>query len=69
MCDLFKLNFARLIYKTIKESNKKGVKFIPGEHANFFRCVAGIYREAKELYNIVGLVLVIMAKDEMKVKS
>jgi hypothetical protein len=31
--------------------------------------VVGIYREVKELYNIVGLVLVILAEDEMKVKS
>jgi hypothetical protein len=69
MCDLFQLNFSGPSYKTIKIANSKGVKFLPGEHAHVFRCVAAIYREAKEAYGIIGPVPMILAENKTKVKS
>jgi hypothetical protein len=44
------------------------VQFIPSEHV-IFKCVAKIYKEAKQVHNIGGLVLIILVEDEIKVKS
>jgi hypothetical protein len=68
MCDLFALNFAGPSYFSIKRENKKGVHFIAGEHFAIFASIANIYREAKETHGITGLVPVILAEDETKVK-
>jgi hypothetical protein len=69
MCDLFSLNFAGPSYNTIRCENRKGIQFIAGKHAIIFQCVASIYREAKKPHELIGLVPVFLAKDEMKVKS
>ena len=69
MCDLFTLNFAGPNYSTIKRDLKKGVQFLPGEHAEIFAAVASIYRDAKIAHNIVGPVPVILEEDETKVKG
>lgn len=69
MCDLFSLNFFGPTLNTTKRENKKGVQFISGEHASIFASVAQIYKDAKEFHGIVGVVLVILAQDETKVKS
>lgn len=69
MCDLFALNFAGPNYSTIKRDLKKGVQFLPGEHAEIFAVVASIYRDAKIAHNIVGPVPVILAEDDTKVKG
>jgi hypothetical protein len=68
MCDFFQLNFARPSYKAIKRTSKKGVQFVLGEHDAIFKCVAKIYKEAKQVHNIGGPILVILAKDKTKVK-
>ena len=69
MVDLFSLNYGGPKISTVIRENRKGVQFIPGEHAEVFRAVANIYRNAKEVHNISGLVPVILAEDETKVKS
>ena len=69
MCNLFSLNFGGPNYSSIKRVNHKGVQFVPGEHADIFRSVAQIYKEAKEAHGIVGPIPVILAEDETKVKG
>ncbi len=44
------------------------MQFVPSEHV-IFKCVAKFYKEAKQVHKIGGLVLVILAKNETKVKS
>ena len=69
MCDLFSLNYCRPSYSTTKKENKKGVRFIGGEHSEVFASVAEIYKDAKIAHGIVGPVPVILAEDETKVKG
>ncbi len=69
MYDFFQLNFVGPSYKAIKRANKKGVQFVPNEHVDIFKCVVEIHKEAKRVHNIGGPVLIILAKDETKVKS
>jgi hypothetical protein len=42
---------------------------MPGEHASIFKAVAEIYKAAKEVHGIGGIVFVILAEDETKVKQ
>jgi hypothetical protein len=69
MCDFFALNLKGPNYSIIKRQNQKGVHFMPGEHSSIFKAVAEIYSIAKEVHGISGPVPVILAEDEMKVKS
>jgi len=69
MCDFFQLHFVGPSYKVIKRTNKKGVQFLLGEHDVIFKYVVEIYKEAKQVHNIGGPILVILAEDETKVKS
>jgi hypothetical protein len=69
MCDLFSINFHGPTLSTIKRQNAKGVQFVPGEHANIFKAVASIYKAAMSVHGIDGLVPVILAEDETKVKQ
>ena len=69
MVDIFALNFAGPSYRQVKREVRKGVQFLPGEHAQIFAVVAQIYREAKLAHNIVGPVPVILPEDETKVKG
>jgi hypothetical protein len=45
MCDLHTLNYMGPSISTTKRENRKGIRFIPGEHAKVFRAVANIYRD------------------------
>jgi hypothetical protein len=45
------------------------VQFVLGEHVAIFKCVAKNYKEAQQVHNIGGLVPIILAEDETKVKS
>jgi hypothetical protein len=45
------------------------VQFVPNEHVVIFKCAAKFYKEAKQVHNIGGHVLVILAENETKVKS
>jgi hypothetical protein len=67
--NLFILNFAAPSFYTVKCQNKKGVRFVAGEHAAIFECITQIYIEAKEAHGVHGLVPVILAEDETKVKT
>lgn len=69
MCELFSLNYCGPNYSTTKRENQKGVQFVPGEHADIFKSVAEIYKNAKHAHGIVGPVPVILAEDETKVKG
>jgi hypothetical protein len=69
MYDLFALNYATPSFSIVKQENKKEVCFVASEHAAIFQCVAHIYIEAKAAHGVNGLVLVILAEDETKVKS
>jgi hypothetical protein len=69
MCDLFTLNYASPNFRTIKRQNQKGVHFKPGEHASIFKAVAEIYKTVMEVHGVGGIVLVILAEDETKVKQ
>jgi hypothetical protein len=69
MCDLFTLNFAAPSFCTVKRQNKKGVRFVGGEHVAIFECIAQIYVEAKEAHGVHRPVPVILAEDETKVKT
>ena len=44
----------------------RGLKFIFGEHNHIFKAIVDIYNEAKSMY---GIVPVILAEEETKVKS
>ena len=69
MCDLFALNYAGPSYSSIKRENKKGVKFIAGEHEALFAQISNIYVEAKKTHGVHRHVPIILAEDETKVKS
>jgi hypothetical protein len=69
MCDLFALNYAGPNFSTIKRKNHKGVHFMPSEHASIFKVVAEIYKATKEVHGVGGVVPVILAEDETKVKQ
>ena len=69
MYDFFTLNYRGPSNSTTKRENRKGVVFVSGEHAEVFRSVAEIYKQAKDMHEIIGPVPVILAKDETKVKS
>jgi hypothetical protein len=69
MCNFFGLNFAGPSYSTIKLENQKGVQFVAGEHRELFKSVAKIYKHAMLHHEVQGPIPVILAKDEMKVKS
>jgi len=69
LCDLFALNFAGPSFDTIQQECRKGVQFIAGEHAEIFESIASIYIDAKATHRIIGLVPIILAKDEMKVQD
>ena len=69
MCDLFALNYAGPSYSSIKRENKKGVKFIAGEHEALFAQISNIYVEAKKTHGVHGPIPIILAEDETKVKS
>jgi hypothetical protein len=69
MYGLFTLNFAAPSFCTVKRQNKKGVRFVAGEHAAIFECIAQIYVEAKEAHRVHGLVPVILAENKTKVKT
>jgi hypothetical protein len=69
MCDLFSLNFAAPSFSTVKRDNKKGVRFLAGEHGVIFKCVADIYVEAKALHGVHGVVPVLLSEDKTKVKA
>jgi hypothetical protein len=69
MYDLFSLNFEALSFSLVKRHNKRGVRFIAGEYAAIFQCVANIYVEEKATHGINGSIPVILAKDETKVKD
>jgi hypothetical protein len=45
------------------------VRFIVGEDASIFNCVARIYTEAKVMHGMVGAMPVILPQDETKVKN
>ena len=69
MADLFSLNFCSPSYDTISRANKKGVHFVPRERNEIFKCVADIYSKAMIAHSISRPILVILSKDETKVKS
>ena len=69
MVDFFALNFAEPTNSTMKLENRKGVKFIAGEHQDIFKLVIVFYQATKAAYGIVGLVPIILVEDETKVKS
>jgi hypothetical protein len=69
MCDLFSLNYGGTGFNTIKNDNRKGFHFLPGEHLGVFKAVDDVYRCAMLAHGITGPVLVILAEDETKVKS
>jgi hypothetical protein len=69
MCDLFALNYAGPNFSTIKRQNQKGVHFMHGEHASIFKAVVEIYKAAKEVHGVGGVVPIILAEDETKVKQ
>jgi hypothetical protein len=69
MCDLFALNYAGPNFSTIKRQNQKGIHFMLGEHASIFKAVAEIYKAAKEVHGEGGVVPVILAENETKVKQ
>jgi hypothetical protein len=54
---------------TIKSDNRKGFHFLLGEHPGVFKAVVDVYRCAMLAHGITGLVPVILAEDETKVKS
>jgi len=45
------------------------VQFVPSEHVVIFKCVAKFYKKTKQVHNIGGPIIVILAKNETKVKS
>lgn len=69
MIDIFSMNFAGPSYSQVKRDLSKGVQFIHDEHIESFATVAQIYKDAKAAHNIMGLVPVILAEDETKVKG
>ena len=69
MCDFFPLNYCGPSYSTTKKINKTNVRFLGGEHSEFFASVAEIYKGAKLAHGIVGPIPVILAEDETKVKG
>ncbi len=44
------------------------MQFVLSEHAVIFKCVAKIYKEAKQVHNIGGPIPIILAENETKVK-
>ena len=69
MCDFFSLNYCGPSYSTTKKINKINVRFLGGEHSEVFASVAEIYKGVKLGHGIVGLIPIILAKDETKVKG
>jgi hypothetical protein len=43
MVDLFSLNFVGPTLSTVKGDKRKGVQFVPREHASIYNFVANIY--------------------------
>lgn len=52
LCDLFAFNFARPSFDSIRRESRKGVIFVGGEHADIFKSIAKIYRDAKAAHGI-----------------
>jgi len=69
ICDLFSLNYTGSTYCSVKRDNKNGIQFVPSKHANFFATLVEIYKDAKKTHGIIGLVPMILAKDETNVRS
>ena len=61
MCNLFALNFVGPNYSTIKGDLKKGVQFLPVEHAEIFFVIVSVCRDTQIVHNIVDHVPVIFA--------
>jgi hypothetical protein len=66
MSDLDSLNY---MGPSIDTTKHKGLRFIPGEHADVFKVVANIYWDAMQAHSIIRPVPVILVEDETKVKS
>ena len=69
MYNFFILNYVGILFSTTKQENRKGVVFVPNEHAKVFKAVAKIYRNAKEVHENNGPISMILAEDKIKVKS
>lgn len=69
MYNLFLLNYSGPNYNTAKRENQKGVQFVPREHANIFKSVAKIYKNAKAIHETVGPIHVILTEDKTQVKG
>ena len=69
LCDLFALNFVGPSYNSICRESRKRVTFISGEHAEIFQAIASICTDAKGTHGICGPILIILAKDETKVRG
>ena len=53
----------------MKNDNKKGIQHVVGKHAEIFAAIADIYKDAKAAHGIIAAILVILAKDETKIRS
>lgn len=69
MYDFLALNYVGPSYRRIKREIQNGIQFISGKHTKVFAAVVEIYRDAIHALNITGPMLVILAKDETKVKG
>jgi hypothetical protein len=69
MYNFFILNYAGPLFSTTKRENRKGVVFVPNEHAEVFKEIAKIYSNAKEAHENNGPISMILAEDKIKVKS
>ena len=67
--DLFSLNYVGPSYDSIWRDSRKGVLFVPGEHADIFSSIASSYRDAKVVHGISGPIPIILAEDETKVRG
>jgi len=69
LCDLFAFNFAESSFDSIHRESRKGVMFVSKEHAEIFKSIASIYVNAKAMHGIFSPILVILAKDETKMRG
>lgn len=50
VCDLFTVNFGVPEMSIIKRTSRKRIQFISREHAEIFKSITEIYRDAKEAH-------------------
>jgi len=69
LCDLFAFNSVGPSFDSFRRESRKGVLFVSREHTKIFQSVVSIYIDAKVAHGIFGLVPVILAKNETKVRG